>query len=291
MSTIIGHKRQIDYLNRVLERGRLGHAYLFVGPEHVGKMRVAKWMAEAVGAREVITLSLEQTLVSKKDKRREIPIDDIRELKRRMAFAPAGNTYRLAIIDEAEKMSEEASNAFLKLLEEPGSQTLFILISHHPDMMLPTIRSRTQTIAFSSVPNADLEEFLVRRNVSGDDRADMLMIAAGKPGLLVRAVDDASFFDDERTLAKEVRNMLVTADLPAALRLSDRGASDTELRTRVVFYIIEELRLRMRAASVDIASQYAWRIRRALRVSAIIETVNVNPRLALDTLMLGVLNV
>lgn len=291
MSTIIGHKHQIDYLNRVLERGTLGHAYLFGGPEHLGKMAVAKWMAEQLKALEVTVVSLGETLVSKKEKRKEIPIEDIRELKRRMAFRAAGDKWRIAIIDEAEKMSEEASNAFLKLLEEPGSQTLFILISHHPDAMLPTIRSRAQTISFSSVSDAELEHFLDQRKVSAKDREDILTVAAGRPGILLRALEDESFFNDERKLAEEVRNILTASDLPAVFRLSERAASDIELRSRIVFHVIEELRLRMRAASADTVSQCAQKIKYALRVSALAETVNVNSRLALDALMLGVLNV
>ena len=146
MSTpLIGHDRQIQFLNSCRTRGTLPHAYLFHGPEHVGKLTIALMLAQSFFCPEVskddmrsvcgtcqscqaianyrhpsiFFLDTAHTLVSKKENRKEIPIEDIRELKRILSFAPQGNQWRLAIINEAEKMSTEAANAFLKLLEEP----------------------------------------------------------------------------------------------------------------------------------------------------------------------------
>jgi DNA polymerase III gamma/tau subunit len=144
---ILGHERQLKYLETVYKNSRLAHAYLFYGPEGVGKCTVAREFAEKLvkDPAQVIILTTEGS--------RDIPIDDIRELKRKLSFAPQADEWRVVIIDGVEHLSIPAANAFLKLLEEPGERTLLLLISSALELVLPTIRSRTQAIRFGMVPN------------------------------------------------------------------------------------------------------------------------------------------
>ena len=221
---ILGHERQIKYLETVIKKNRMAHAHLFFGPEHVGKLVIAKMVAKALFCPhakgglmnvchkceacqkieknmhpEVIFLDTEHTLVSKKETRKDIPIDDIRELKRVLSFAPHGAAWRVVIINEAEKMSAEAANAFLKILEEPGDLTLIILITSSRELLLPTILSRTQQIGFSLVSDEILKKFLEREKKYGESHEEMLKIAGGRAGVLMRMREEKTFLSEERT--------------------------------------------------------------------------------------------
>ena len=107
-----------------------------------------------------------------------------------MSFAPQGDRWRLAIINEADKMSEEAANAFLKLLEEPGSHTLIMLIASHKDLLLPTIVSRAQAIGFLTVSDQIMKTALKEKDIVEDTREEFLTFAGGRPGVLMRLCED-----------------------------------------------------------------------------------------------------
>ena len=314
---ILGHERQIQYFNAVLQRGRLAHAYLLYGPEHVGKFTIAKELAKAlycptagketrqsfvlqnlggqVGAScgacvacrainanqhpSVIVLDRENTLVSKKDIRKEIPIEDIREVKRRFSFAASGDEMRVVIINGAEYLSIEAANAFLKLLEEPGAQTLCILIAHDYDALPPTIISRAQAIRFSLVPDTLLFSFI--RDASLRDEA--VRFAAGRPGILIRLLDDTETMKEERAFAGGVSHMLVEG-IPAAFVWSEKIAADEALRKKAITYIVQGVRARLRMEGIDSTKRASLvqRLKEIDRIATIMATTNVNPRLALD---------
>lgn len=307
---IFGHKRQIAHLNKILKRGRMAHAFLFYGPEHVGKRTIAVALAKALycpnarhnllavcGSCEacvrieqgvhqnVFVLDSERTLTSRKEKRKEIPIEDIRELSRRFSYAPARGEWRLAIIDEAEKLSDEASNAFLKLLEEPGSHTLFILIARSRDALLPTIVSRAQHIGFSLVPVAECRAFLAARAPDASLHSDMLRIAGGRLGKLAAMVRDRDLFSEERKLLQDTYGIYEKRFLPDAFRLAERVSGNEERRNIFCEYLFRMLRERMMEERSGVALLAAVSVfKRLLRINEMLEGSNVNPRLALDAM-------
>ncbi len=315
MSTpFIGHNRQIDFINKTRSRGRLPHAYLFHGPAHVGKLTIARTLAQSFFCSEVkqhdmrsacgvcrtcraiseyrdpnvIILDTEHTLTSKKENRKEIPIEDIRELKRVLSFAPQGNTMRLAIINEADKMSEDAANAFLKLLEEPGSRTLIILITSSAELLLPTIVSRMQKVGFFTVVQKDMHT-LVRalRPAVHEDDEELLALAGGRPGVLVQLCNDPSYAAQERSLSRDIRHILANRDMVSALRISEQAASDRALQEKVVSRILMNLRQAMiRPQQVASSLAIAQTITRVDEIARTLDSTNVNPRLALDVIFL-----
>lgn len=317
MSTsLIGHNRQIDYINKTRSRGRLPHAYLFHGPAHVGKLTITLALAQSFfcpsataddihsvcGAcracraiaeyrdPNVLFLDTSHTLVSKKENRKEIPIEDIRELKRVLSFAPQGSTMRLAIINEADKMSEEATNAFLKLLEEPGSHTLIILITSGRDLLLPTIVSRTQSIGFLTVPEKDMRALLgtLRPAVREDDE-ELLALAGGRPGILVDFCTDASYAQEERSLFHAIKDAIRSRDMVSALRISEQASQNQTLREKTIFHIVANLRnalIRLGPRADDSALKITQAITRIDRIADTIDSTNVHPRLAMDVMFL-----
>src|SRR5258708_805954 len=184
---IEGQDRAVRLLRRALSRGQPHHAYLFAGPEGVGKELLARLFAQAancesdpVDARpcgscaacagiargnfpDVQWILPQSELVArgklaKADLEgapsREIRVDEVRELARRLSLAPLRGRRKLAILTPAEALNERAQNTLLKTLEEPPPQTTFILVSAQPDQLLATVRSRCARVQLVPLPQA-----------------------------------------------------------------------------------------------------------------------------------------
>lgn len=144
---ILGHKKQTEYLSKLIENKRVGHAYIFAGPADVGKKTIARHFA---------SLLLSGKLDNNPDYLQidgagGIKIESIRELAYKMSLRPYAAAYKVTVIDEAQNMTVEAANALLKLFEEPRPYTVIILITSNPIKLLPTIISRAQKITFGLV--------------------------------------------------------------------------------------------------------------------------------------------
>lgn len=312
---ILGHDRQIKYLEKVLKNGRFAHAYLFLGPEGIGKFTIAKNMAKFFccqnfeGLRaddkcsqcglieknfhpQVVILGPESTLVSKKEKRKEIPIGDIRELKRRLIFAPAAEEWRVIIISQADKMSKEAGDAFLKILEEPGSRILFILTGVDRDNFSSTIISRTQVVNFSSLPDKALADFLKKQDRGQEFISEALRLAQGRPGVIIKMLADEQSLAAESKLYKEIRILLKKNDLVGAFDLSERIAGEDVIRQKAVFYLLGAIREHL-VLEPQLLSEKSFlalgAVKKIHRIWQIMETTNVNPRLAMDVIFLEAL--
>jgi DNA polymerase-3 subunit delta' len=198
VSKILGHRQIRAQLRSAAERDVLHHAYLFSGPRGVGKRRVATELAMLVNCEaepasrpcgacptckaiskgvhpDVIVLEPDMDKAS-----RTIPIEAIREVIRQAQYHRYGARRRFVIVDPAEAMLESAQNALLKTLEEPPAGTGFLVITHNARALLPTIRSRCQTLRFGAVPMAEIREWLSERGLEEADAVARL--AQGCPG-------------------------------------------------------------------------------------------------------------
>lgn len=303
-SHILGHERQRKYMDAAIRNGRLAHAFVFYGPAEVGKRTLAQEIAkklfctracgECQSCRQidehthpaVFSLGPDHTLVSKKEKRKDIPIEDIRELKRRFSFAPEGDRWRVAILDDADTMSRAAANAFLKLLEEPGSRTLLVLVTSSREALLPTILSRAQQIRFSTLSDAILRAYLEHYVKDADAREEYCAIANGRPGRLLRMLGDSEYAEREKKFLRDMAFFFRGRNAADAFRLSERMIRDETLRQRAVEYVFRKLRKDALRASASDARYVASKIRRVDAIVEMLETTNVNPRLATDVLLL-----
>jgi len=125
-----------------IELNQLSHAYLFTGAKEIGKKEFALEFAEFVGCK------FPDLMIVKAEDGGEIEISQIRKVQNFLSYKSYHGGYKIVIVEDAEKMNTEAQNCFLKSLEEPKGNTLLILISTKPDILLPTIISRSQTIKF-----------------------------------------------------------------------------------------------------------------------------------------------
>lgn len=145
------HKKQWDFLEKACKADQLAHAYLFEGQENLGKTEFAKKFVEFMGCKfpDLLVVSLGQE--------KEISIDKIREIQNFLSYKPYYGKFKAVIVQEAEKMNQEAQSCFLKTLEEPRGNAVIILISSKPEMILPTIYSRCQPLKFFGKPIASPE--------------------------------------------------------------------------------------------------------------------------------------
>jgi len=153
--SLIGHKKQWDFLKKNFELEQLSHAYLFCGPKEIGKKFFATEFANFIGCKFPDLMILGEA--NKKDPKfgdgGEISIAQIRKVQEFLSYKSYNGGIKIVIVDDAEKMNPEAQNCFLKTLEEPKGKTLIVLVSSKPDMLLPTIRSRCQTMKFFKPKN------------------------------------------------------------------------------------------------------------------------------------------
>ncbi|WP_300974586.1 DNA polymerase III subunit delta' [Sphingomonas sp. LHG3406-1] len=238
--TILGQDRAIAAFRAAMDSGHLHHAWLLAGPRGVGKGSFARAaarrvLADAAGPRsdlpglEVAPGHRIAHLVdagshpdfrllerqewdkgSKKGElRRNVTIDQVREMGELFALAPSFSDWRVCIIDAMDDLERNAANALLKLLEEPPGKSLFLLVSHSPGRLLPTIRSRCRRLDFTALDDASMDRVLAEQQpkLSAADRARLLPLAAGSAA---RAIEFAEL--DLAPLAEEALAILRHGD-------------------------------------------------------------------------------
>ena len=185
MWDVIGHSRAVSMLQRSLERETLAHAYLMVGPAHVGKMTLAVNLAQALNCEadeppcgdcdscrkaasgkhadvQIIGLILRDDSEGSK-LRAEIGIDQIREMQSSASLPPFEGKYKVFIVDGAELMSNEAANCLLKTLEEPTGRVIFILLTVDERLLPATVVSRCQQLDLPPLTIVEIEAALGSR--------------------------------------------------------------------------------------------------------------------------------
>jgi DNA polymerase III subunit delta' len=175
---IPGQERVKAILQTALRGGTLSHAYIFEGPRGTGKKAMARALAQALFCLEAESLSHCEACGHCVECRKvasgnhpdviwieaggsTVKIDQIRELQRQFTYKASSAGSRIYIIDEADKMTPQASNAMLKFLEEPASRITAVLIAENGQALLPTILSRAQRLAFQSLPPQVMEQALL----------------------------------------------------------------------------------------------------------------------------------
>ena len=159
LERILDQPRAVELLRRALASDRVAHAYAFIGPAGAGRMTTALAFAEELlgsPARPHPDLHVIVPTPPESNPRgaRAIRIGAIRELERLASLRPAMARRKVFILDEAERMTDDTPQAFLKTLEEPPPQSLLILIGTRADLQLPTVVSRCQVVRFAPLPHA-----------------------------------------------------------------------------------------------------------------------------------------
>ncbi len=202
MEKPVGHERAVQLLERT---GNLGnHAYLLVGPEHIGKATLVKWLAAKLQCQNPeapcgtcadcrqVQEGVHQDVwwVERREESQDITIAQVRELQQFVSLASLSGSTRVVVVDGAEHLNQESGNALLKVLEEPPERTLFFLVTHEPRAVLPTIRSRCFVLYLSPTTETVLSEWLKEEGVAKGRVRELSRFAAGRPGLAKRLLQD-----------------------------------------------------------------------------------------------------
>ncbi len=168
---LVGQRPVVQQLQRAVA-GEMTHAWLFTGPPGSGRSNTAIAFAaalqceqggcgECASCHQVSVGSHADVSVTRTEKL-SIGVDEVRELVRSSALAPVGRRWQVMVVEDADRLTDQAANALLKAIEEPTERTVWLLCAPTVEDVLPTIRSRTRLVVLSTPSVADVSDFLVR---------------------------------------------------------------------------------------------------------------------------------
>ncbi len=247
---LLGHETAWEEWREAMAGNRMHHAWLLTGRRGLGKMSFALAAArELVGATgdgdhpDILVLShlpKDEKEERKRDEgkpfevKRNISIAQIRAMQQRLITRPTMGDRRAIIIDPADDLERNASNALLKSLEEPPAGTYFLLVAHQPARLLPTIRSRCRILRFPELPDTKIAALLNEQapGIDGVTRDAAVAAAAGSPGAALAFVQM-----DLGEIATVMRQILDTGDPDFGLRgrlVAAIGARPDRVRLQAV---------------------------------------------------------
>lgn len=202
---IVGQQNVIRSIKSSIANKRVAHAYLFCGPDGVGKSLVAKVLAYALNCKVkdsepcgICSSCMKgesgnhPDIISVRTEKASISVDDIRDLQVNMQKKPYEGELKVYIIYEADKMTEQAQNALLKTLEEPPGHVVIVMLTVSQYELLNTVISRCQVVKFTTTSEKAIEDYLVNKRGVGEKEARY--IAAFSGGIMKRALE---FLDDD----------------------------------------------------------------------------------------------
>lgn len=270
---MIGHQSILDDLKAIGAAGKLHHAQLFIGPEHVGKSKTALLLSVFLQGAEGQVILKKQILEGANpdtvlflDAGEGLSIEEVRSIVER-ASQSHQYPYLIFVLENIGRMKVEAANALLKTLEEPGEDVLFFLTANNEEDVLPTVKSRCHSTYFQTVPESELKE-MVNGHVFEDQ---LLFFAMGRPGKLKRLMEEPEYFVAHQTALQDVLKFLENPRVGSVFDLV-RKYEGSELRGEMLDILLQRTR--------------TWDLMDRVEESKQLLKQNVNAKLVLENLLL-----
>lgn len=211
-SEIVGHNKQIQQIQQIIKNNKTAHAYLFSGPEGIGKKKVAEEFIkylncinpdkEGIMSCESCASCIRMNnnnqpdffVVTDIDGR--IKIEQVRNLVASLSLKNVITKYKCVIINNCELITPEGANSLLKVIEEPEENVIFFLITSNENKLLPTIRSRTQKINFQQLSSLELKRLADEFDLFSDRIDFLIEFSQGSFGKLVNLLSDNDFLGE-----------------------------------------------------------------------------------------------
>lgn len=268
--SILGHEQNKEFLKRYLQAESRPHALLFCGAEGLGKRALAQQFAKTLlclhadGMDSCESCRLlnfadgnishpDFLLLAPEEDSRNIKIEQVKEIIRQSAFAPVLSKYKVCIVDGADKMTVDAANSFLKLLEEPPQGWVIILIATAENALLPTILSRVVRLRFNPVDVALVKQLLQQQQLTEHEAEVLARVSEGSAGTAL-ALSEQQFFD----CRKQALALIEAFPLPSAFNylgnfnMPDKDYSQAQLFIKALQVLMRDMLLLKIAASADL---------------------------------------
>ncbi|MCG6552957.1 MAG: DNA polymerase III subunit gamma/tau [Candidatus Magnetominusculus sp. LBB02] len=303
---LIGQDTAVKILQNAISQNRIAHAYIFSGPRGVGKTSAARIFARALNCAEGPTTSPCDKCpncvsirdgsfldVIEIDGASNTGVDDIRELRERVKYAPSGAKYKIYIIDEAHMLSRSAFNALLKTLEEPPAHVIFIMATTEPKKIIPTVLSRCQHLPFKRISSDNIRQRLrFVSEATGFDITDGALSALAKAAdgsmrdsltLLdqIAAFSSGAITQDDVSTLTGISDMSTIAEAGRAIAAGDRK------RILEIVSDLYEGGIDLQSFTRDLIEYFRDALVAACKGEAIAETVALNADEQELTVILG----
>ncbi len=241
-----GNKKVVDFLSRSLSNDKLAGAYIFSGPDNMGKTKIAEHFAKIIlcekrsdnlskkpcevcsscrkfnGKKEEEEgLAHGDFYIIKRNKdKKEISIEQIKDLIHSLSMSSFSDSYKVAIIKHAESLNEKSSNALLKILEEPNKKVIIIMVTSNIEQILATITSRCQLIDFAPVNIDEINKFLLENHKATRSAAkNYSRISLGRPALALKFLEDKEFYKNYVNRLESFLDIIENNDLNKKLSI------------------------------------------------------------------------
>jgi DNA polymerase-3 subunit delta' len=332
---IIGNQKISHFLQKSLDNNKLSHAYLLSGSAHLGKSLMAeKFIASILctdyqrqNQAEIKAVPCQQCIfctqlakgihpdvyfLKKEEEQKNISVEQVREMQKFLYLTSFLNSYKVALINNSEELSESAQNALLKVLEEPRSKTILILICRDYNLLLPTIISRCQVLKFLPLSTEDIFQYLLKIGANREQARIYSAISHGQIGSAVNFFNNPDSFnfyleqtrqlislleDNLASKFKTLENWLVDFATPIEkIEFLNSQLTAWQILLRDILFLQHNAghlisNLHFQKKLEDLAPRY-----KTAKVLALLKQIvqvkqiliyNINPRLAVENLVLN----